>query len=313
MKTLIDGDIVKFRCGMAGEKSTHNVYIKEEQAAPSIFSSTNLNEVKSYLKDSDLSSDSVEIVSTKNIEPIENVLHSVKHMLMSILDRTEAEDYTIYLSGKGNFREVMAEEVPYKGNRWSEKRRDQEKQNGRWTDWLMATEAKHTVARRPYHEDQIVKYLCDVWGAVVVDGIEADDALGIASMKFAQRKEKTCIVSIDKDLLMIPGLHFNFVKDEWSEVSELEGYRSFYRQVLTGDSTDNVPGIKGIGDVGATKLLKGCSTVEDMRSIVLLTYMESYEYEGLQPKDILRKLNNRQNLLWIKRKEDPDELPIQFS
>jgi hypothetical protein len=56
---------------------------------------------------------------------------------------------------------------------------------------------------------------------------------------------KVICVSLDKDLLQIPGYHYNFVKGIESFVSPIDGLRSFYRSVITGDSTDNIPAFDG--------------------------------------------------------------------
>lgn len=89
----------------------------------------------------------------------------------------------------------------------------------------------------------------------VKEGIEADDVLGILSTHPTLIKGKRIIVSIDKDLLQIPGRHFNPDKDEKRMVSTEEGDRAFYIQCLTGDATDNYPGIKGVGPVKAAAIL----------------------------------------------------------
>ena len=54
---------------------------------------------------------------------------------------------------------------------------------------------------------------------------------------------------------MIPGNHYNFVKRDFYYVDQVSADLNFYRQMLTGDRVDNIPGIEGIGDVKAAKLL----------------------------------------------------------
>ena len=50
-------------------------------------------------------------------EPVSYCLHSVKLLLNSIISATKADEYVVYLTGKGNFREEVAVTLPYKGNR----------------------------------------------------------------------------------------------------------------------------------------------------------------------------------------------------
>ena len=80
------------------------------------------------------------------------------------------------------------------------------------------------------------------------------------------------IVSVDKDMLTLPGLHLR--DGELVEISRLEADRNFYRQVLTGDASDNYPGCPGVGPVGADKLLAGCSTEVEMWDEVLKAFLK---------------------------------------
>lgn len=105
-------------------------------------------------------------------------------------------------------------------------------------------------APRPVHYDELREFLMKDWSAKMVSCIEADDAIGIDS-----NRDDCVIVSIDKDLLQLPGLHYNFVKQEFKTVTKEEGIRFFYQQCLTGDTADNVKGIAGIGPKKAEKIL----------------------------------------------------------
>jgi len=57
--------------------------------------------------------------------------------------------------------------------------------------------------------------------------------------------EQVICVSNDKDLLQLPGWHYNFVTKQLKLVSPLEGLRAFYKQLILGDRTDNIPGYDG--------------------------------------------------------------------
>jgi hypothetical protein len=91
--------------------------------------------------------------------------------------------------------------------------------------------------------------MLEVHRAEVAFGMEADDLLGINQTK------DTIICTIDKDLRQVPGQHYNFVKDEIFTVSVQQGLLWFYTQMLTGDASDNVSGIRGIGIKKATFFL----------------------------------------------------------
>lgn len=113
---------------------------------------------------------------------------------------------------------------------------------------------------RPVHYEALREFLCTNWKANISTTIEADDAIGISS---TITTDLFTIVSIDKDLLQLPGIHYNFVKDEFQSVEEQEGIRFFYKQLLMGDKADNIRGIEGIGEKKAEKLLLSSVTQDE--------------------------------------------------
>jgi len=175
-----------------------------------------------------------------------------------VFDDLRCDDYRAYITGKGNFRNDLAVTEPYKGNRKD--------------------------AKRPIHYDAIRTHLQRL-GAVLVEGQEADDAVAIDATESGG-----WIVSIDKDLDQVAGWHYNFVKHEEYYITEEEGLRNLYTQVLTGDRTDNIIGLKGIGPKKAAKLLEDCKTEREYYDACLKAY------DGNE----LRVIENL-NLLWLRR------------
>lgn len=173
----------------------------------------------------------------------------------------EFGEYEAYLTGKGNFRQKVATTAEYKGNR---------------------------TAAKPQHYNALRDYLVEKWGAVVIEGQEADDEIGIRAYELDPEEYTIC--SIDKDLDMLRGQHYNFVKNTFYEVTEEEAIFNFYKQILTGDRVDNIIGIKGIGDVKAKRILKECKDENEMYLAVLEAYQGNSE----------RVLENGR-LLWIRR------------
>ena len=167
-----------------------------------------------------------------------------------------------YLTGKGNYRNEIAVTATYKGNR-------------------------KDVAK-PVHYQFLRDYLEKEWGFLMITGQEADDAIGIKA--YTMDDNDYIIMTIDKDLDMIKGWHYNFVKKDKYFVKEEDTMGIFYKQVLTGDRTDNIEGLKGIGPVKAERILKECNTEEEMYQAVLKAYDGNEE----------RVLENGQ-LLWIRR------------
>ena len=76
-------------------------------------------------------------------------------------------------------------------------------------------------------------------------------------MGIQQDKETmtTVICSIDKDLLQIPGRHYNFVKKVHTVQTYEDGLKHLYMQSLIGDKSDNIIGVAGIGPVKAEQAL----------------------------------------------------------
>lgn len=257
-KALIDGDILLYSCGFSVEKMWYVVIVNGGERCR--YPSKRLLE-EEFCKwwDSD---DWYEIVKEKDIAPTPFALQAINLKVQSILEDTKCKDYEIYITGTGNFREEVATILLYKGNR--------------------------DETHKPYHYESIKTYLLDNHNTVIVDGKEADDALGLS------QTEDTVICSIDKDLLMIPGWHYNLNSREMRYINEFEGIRNFYIQLLTGDSTDNIPGLSGIGNKRASKILDDAETEEEMFQRCKSLY-EKHEK--------LNQMHEIGTLLWIQQKE----------
>lgn len=94
----------------------------------------------------------------------------------------------------------------------------------------------------------------------VYANLEADDCIGILATITAIRgfeKWNRVVVSADKDMRQIPGLHWNPMKplDGITAVTKAEAERFLWLQVLTGDSVDGYPGLPGTGPVRAERIL----------------------------------------------------------
>ena len=138
-----------------------------------------------------------------------------------------------------------------------------------------------------------------------IEGLEGDDVMGIMATK---NPGKYIIASIDKDMMQIPGSHYNWNHDESREVEEYEGDITFYTQVLTGDPTDGYAGIPGIGPKKAEKILQeGISEGWTVWGTICLAYEAAglTEADALQQARVARILRhtdydfkNKQVILW---------------
>ncbi len=147
------------------------------------------------------------------LEPQEIAIFRLHDMVQNIIKGTNCNDMEFYIQGDNNFRKKIYPD--YKANRTKPA-----------PNWLQSC-----------REILVIQY-----GATVVNDIETDDMLGIRQ---TQLDGGSRIVSIDKDLLQIPGSHYNFVKMEHRLVSPLDGLKTFYKQLIAGDGTDNIPSFDG--------------------------------------------------------------------
>ena len=105
----------------------------------------------------------------------------------------------------------------------------------------------------------IRKFIFQEFDVVTMPTLEADDVLGILATDDSDPSEKI-IVTSDKDLRQIPGLHYN-PSDKLGnieKVDKLHGEIFFWKQILIGDPTDCFPGCPGIGKKRAGSLIDLC-------------------------------------------------------
>lgn len=152
----------------------------------------------------------------KDFEVVKN---TVDLYLMEWIQISGGTHYVGYLTDSPtNFRIDRAFTWPYKGHRKSEDK----------PSWYGA----------------IREYLQDHWQAQLLSGVEADDGLAMAQTYYHNHGIDSVIVTEDKDLLQVPGLHYNKHKNhDVFKVSEEQGHFNLWSQVITGDKTDNIPGV----------------------------------------------------------------------
>lgn len=102
-------------------------------------------------------------------------------------------------------------------------------------------------------------------------GLEADDVMGLLATNGSCREP--VMVSIDKDMRTVPG---SLLAGEVVEtVTTAEANRTWMKQALTGDTSDNYPGLKGVGPVKAEQILGSASSLPDMWDKVVAAYQKA--------------------------------------
>jgi hypothetical protein len=208
--------------------------------------------------------------------------------LVKIVNRLRKLEGRDAIEYKPNFRDAIAVTKPYKGNRKN--------------------------VEKPYHFDNLTAYICSLPGLRVAVGQEADDLM---SMYQCSGEKPTIICSRDKDLKMVPGMHFSWEcgkQPSWGpiEVSEMgriiltegaqpkikgTGLKFFYSQLLTGDTVDNIPGCPGVGPKKAI-VLQDCATEDELFEVV----SEWYQKKVGEKWEMVMLEQGR--LLWMKRSKN---------
>jgi DNA polymerase-1 len=122
-----------------------------------------------------------------------------------------------------------------------------------------------------------IRQLLDAFNTPVLeaDGYEADDVLGTVARMAAGQGVETLIVTGDRDLLQLVDQHTRVQlpgrRLGEAQIYDVEAVHAQYGlepeqivdlKALTGDKSDNIPGVAGVGEKTATQLLQTYGTVE---------------------------------------------------
>lgn len=133
-----------------------------------------------------------------------------------------------------------------------------------------------TDKRKPTCYFGVKKWVEDNYTCYQRQGLEADDCIGILA---TLKDTPTVIISGDKDFKTIPGRFYDFLRNEFFDITEEEADYWHLYQTLIGDVADNYKGCPGMGPVGAKKLLDQSATWE--------TVVAAFEKKGLTAQDAL--------------------------
>ena len=139
--------------------------------------------------------------------------------------------------------------------------------------------------RKPMMEElreqvPVIKELLQKMNITTVElpGYEADDVIGTLSKKGQKAGMEVDVISGDRDLLQLASDHITIcipkTKKGQTTVEEYntEGVRKLYKvtptefidvKALMGDSSDNIPGVPGIGEKGATAIISQFGSIEN--------------------------------------------------
>ncbi len=215
---------------------------------------------------------------------------------------------SLFLTGKNNFRIDVAKKKGYKTGRDKPK---------------------------PHHYENIKQYLIWEYGAQVIEGIEADDAICIAQTEALALGENTIICTRDKDLRQCQGWHYGWECGKQSEYGPVlvEGFgelvasyypedhkaagkmkdlkgtgdKWFLAQLLMGDSVDTIPGLPKYGMNKVLYILDSVTTYKEGLQLVIGHYQKVYEDKWEE------ELTEQAQLVWMIRETNEDESPKMWS
>jgi DNA polymerase-1 len=124
-----------------------------------------------------------------------------------------------------------------------------------------------------------VKRLCEAMRLPILQfpGYEADDVIGAMAVQGAKKNLEVLVISNDKDMMQLVGKNVRTLRTgsggakadvivDREKVEEILGVppeQVVDYMALLGDSIDNIPGAKGIGEKGAAELIKKYGSVEN--------------------------------------------------
>jgi len=214
----------------------------------------------------------------KNLE--NNAVFGFCMFLKKLIDTEQPEYLVVALDSEGpSFRKEMY--PPYKANRQAP--------------------PESLVRQIP-----LIKRAIEAFGVPIIEkpGFEADDIMGTLAREGVEKGFQVVLVTGDKDLLQLvqkddvlyhdPGRNVSFMTED--QVPDFFGCRADQIvDLLTiwGDSSDNIPGIPGVGEKGAKTLLSTYDNLdgiyENLENIKRKAYREGFE-KAREDLPLLRKL-----------------------
>ena len=166
---VVDGDLIPYCVGFACQKSSYSIV------------DSNGKIIENGIKGKKAA---IEALIDKpngcifqediHAEPLGIVLSTVNTMIARIIEGSKCDHYKVFLTGDTNYRDDIATLRKYKGHR--------------------------DGTAKPIHWQSIRDHLIKAHGAVVAEGIEADDAVSIVQTKYRAKGARCIIATFDKDL-----------------------------------------------------------------------------------------------------------------
>ena len=130
---------------------------------------------------------------------------------------------------------------------------------------------------KPEHLGELIEYVKEHLDVEIRSGIETDDL--VAKFLDYHGKDKSVIISIDKDYMQFECTIYSYNKREFITVSKEEALYNLWEQMVIGDRADNVLVCKGYGVKWCEKTFKGKNRFGMMKDVLTL-YKKVYKGKG---------------------------------
>lgn len=106
---------------------------------------------------------------------------------------------------------------------------------------------------------------------LVIDGVEADDVIGALARQATESQIDTLISTGDKDMAQLVSEHVTLMDTMKDQLTDRQGVIDKFGVppelivdylALMGDSSDNIPGMAGVGDKTAVAVLQGVGSID---------------------------------------------------
>lgn len=177
---------------------------------------------------------------------------SLDSIMIDILNNTDATSYLTFVKGRNTSKHRYTAKSDYKANRPKES-----------PSWWKFTK----------------QYAIDAWNAVEINNIEVDDAVNIARLKV----KNSFIVAIDKDLLNLKGVNYNWKNKNFVSVNSEQACEHFWTDMIVGQPGDGIKGLPNKGKSFASKVFNNIDDEESFRTLTFQIYIDVLgEYKGIE-------------------------------
>ncbi|MCI4435927.1 MAG: hypothetical protein JHC33_03845 [Ignisphaera sp.] len=181
---------------------------------------------------------------------LDKALNMAMVRIEEILDITGCSSAELYFSSGRTFRHDLTDS--YKANR--------------------------NKTRYPVGLSNLKDLLLEKHAGEICKGYEADDVVVMLKEHYP---DKYILAAVDKDVLnSVPGKHFDYYRGKsrdmgWVEVTEDTAAKWPYIQCISGDATDGIKGVPGLGPVKAKAIISKLTDTKDMWDAVVAAYKKA--------------------------------------